>query len=251
MKTRRRFPSGFFVSDLERHMISVDNPGAGWFAPDVHVSRDKLMTAINQVELLADWLEDRMIETRFPHRRCPEYSNPRAREGFVMPHACEWSKLNHLQSGRYAEYFVKIQFVLLGYEVYSSEVDDRGIAFVLRRDPGLYWDVQVKSIRKTGYVFVTKDKFSIRPNLLMALVVFNDAQEPDLYLIPAMAWLHPNGVPVDRDSYSKPEYGINLSLRGIAPLAQYRLGAIADQALPCEGAPPGGITPPTSPSEIG
>lgn len=47
-----------------------------------------------------------------------------------MPQAYEWSKLSHLQVGRYAEYFVKMQFVLLGYEVYSSEVDDRGIDFV-------------------------------------------------------------------------------------------------------------------------
>jgi hypothetical protein len=47
-----------------------------------------------------------------------------------------------------------MQFVLLGYEVYSSEVDDRGIDFVLRRKPGLYWDVQVKSIRRKGYVFL-------------------------------------------------------------------------------------------------
>jgi hypothetical protein len=55
--------------------------------------------------------------------------------------------------------------VLLGYEVYSSEVDDRGIDFVLRHKRGRYWDVQVKSIRKTGYVFFVKEKFPLRPNL--------------------------------------------------------------------------------------
>ncbi len=66
MKTRRRFPTAFFVSDQERHMIAVENPLAEWFAPSVYVSREKLMTATEQVELLADWLEGRMIEAQFP-----------------------------------------------------------------------------------------------------------------------------------------------------------------------------------------
>jgi hypothetical protein len=61
--------------------------------------------------------------------------------------------------GRYAEYFVKMTFVLLGYDVYAAEVDDRGIDFVLRCEPGHYWDLQVKSIREAGYVFMTKQKF--------------------------------------------------------------------------------------------
>ena len=42
----------------------------------------------------------------------------------------KWSKLNHLQLGRYAEYFTKMEFTSYGYEVYTSEVDDHGIDFV-------------------------------------------------------------------------------------------------------------------------
>jgi hypothetical protein len=72
----------------------------------------------------------------------------------------DWSRLNHLQIGRYAEYFTKMQFVLLGLDVYSAEVDDRGIDFVVRQEPDRYWDVQVKSVRKLNYVFVRKDVFS-------------------------------------------------------------------------------------------
>ncbi|HLN25832.1 MAG TPA: hypothetical protein VK558_17825 [Patescibacteria group bacterium] len=64
MRARKRFPSPFFVSDQERHMVSVSNPLAKWFAPSIHVSVDKLMAAIYQVELLADWLEDRLIAVR-------------------------------------------------------------------------------------------------------------------------------------------------------------------------------------------
>ena len=172
-----------------------------------------------------------------------------------MPQTYEWSKLSHLQVGRYAEYFVKMQFVLLGYEVYSSEVDDRGIDFVLRREPGRYWDVQVKSIRKTGYVFMRKDKFQIRSNLLVAGVVFNDGLEPDLFLIPAASWLTPDGVLVDHEYgeglRSKPEYGINLSRKGIATLAKYRLGTTVDNILTDEGAQPAIIPAPVSSANEG
>lgn len=43
-----------------------------------------------------------------------------------------WSRLSSLQLGRYAEYFVKMEFTLYGFDVYTSEVDDRGIDFVIR-----------------------------------------------------------------------------------------------------------------------
>ena len=42
----------------------------------------------------------------------------------------EWSCLNHLQVGKYAEYFVKMEFTMYGWQVYSTEVDNRGIDFV-------------------------------------------------------------------------------------------------------------------------
>ena len=39
----------------------------------------------------------------------------------------DWSRLNHLQLGRYAEYFIKMEFTALGFDVYSAEVDDKGL----------------------------------------------------------------------------------------------------------------------------
>lgn len=38
-----------------------------------------------------------------------------------------WSKLNHMQIGRYAEYYAKMEFTSYGYDVYTSEVDDHGV----------------------------------------------------------------------------------------------------------------------------
>jgi hypothetical protein len=34
----------------------------------------------------------------------------------------EWSKLNHMQLGRCAEYLVKMEFALYGFDVYTAEV---------------------------------------------------------------------------------------------------------------------------------
>ncbi len=71
MKTRARFPSPFFVSGTERHLVSVENPAPEWFAPRIHVDREKLTAAIEEVEKLAEWLETQLFEAKYRHRRSP------------------------------------------------------------------------------------------------------------------------------------------------------------------------------------
>jgi hypothetical protein len=71
-----------------------------------------------------------------------------------------WSHLNDLQVGKYAEYFVKMELTMYGFEVYSTEVDDRGIDFVARGDGGPFIEVQVKSLRNFGYVYMQKSSLS-------------------------------------------------------------------------------------------
>ncbi len=136
-----------------------------------------------------------------------------------------WSRLNHLQLGKYAEYFVKMEFTLFGFEVYDSEVDDRGIDFVVRKDENNYYDVQVKSIRgSTEYIFLQKDKFSPRRNLLAAIVLFFEGKPPQLYLIPSEAWLTPDVLLVSHGyegKKSKPEWGLNLSRRNLPLLSRF------------------------------
>jgi len=142
----------------------------------------------------------------------------------------DWSRLNHLQIGRYAEYFTKMQFVLLGLDVYSAEVDDRGIDFVVRQEPDRYWDVQVKSVRNLNYVFVRKDLFRLRPHLLLALTLFEDGHAPDQYLIPASRWAEPDRLFVDRDydgRASRPEYGLNLSRKRLPELELFHFAHAA------------------------
>ncbi len=98
----------------------------------------------------------------------------------------EWSSLNKLQLGRYAEYVVKMGFTCLGFDVYGAEVDDKGIDFVVRLDKDRYFDVQVKSARDWGLIALPRAKgFEPRRNLLLAVVVFVDGRTPELFLIPS------------------------------------------------------------------
>ena len=125
-----------------------------------------------------------------------------------------WSRLNHLQIGKLAEYFIKMEFTLYGFDVYTSEVDDRGIDFVVRTDNGKYYDIQVKSIRGKKYIFFPKSKFNPSCNLYAAVVVFLENEPPHLFLIPSMSWASPNSLLVVYDyvgKKSKPEWGLNIS----------------------------------------
>ena len=114
-----------------------------------------------------------------------------------------------------------MEFTLHGFDVYSAEVDDKGIDFVIRKGEQQYYDVQVKSVRDLTYIFFPKEKFTLRKNLLAAIVLFTDGESPALYLVPSKVWLNPNALFVSRDyegKKSKPEWGVNLSQRNLSLL---------------------------------
>ncbi|HEX6747777.1 MAG TPA: hypothetical protein VF092_10840 [Longimicrobium sp.] len=118
-----------------------------------------------------------------------------------------------------------MEFTLYGFEVYTSEVDDRCVDFVVRRDGGQFYDVQVKSVRGYNYIFIPKEKFPIAPHRLVAVVVLHQDSEPELYLIPITAWLAPNQLLVSRDYEglkSEPEWGINISRKNQPLLETHR-----------------------------
>lgn len=81
----------------------------------------------------------------------------------------EWSRLSRLQVGAYTEFLVKMEFTMLGFQVYRAEVDDRGIDFVVRFGRGPFLEVQVKSLRAMGYVFLQKAKFHLHEHSYLAL----------------------------------------------------------------------------------
>lgn len=140
-----------------------------------------------------------------------------------------WSSLNHLQVGRYAEYYTKMEFTAFSFDVYTAEVDDKGIDFIVRKGEDRYYDIQVKSVRGMNYIFFPKDKFRLRDNLLAAVVLFSDGQPPSFYLIPSTVWREPNLLFVGRDyegKSSKPEWGLNLSKVNLPLLDAYRFEGV-------------------------
>ncbi|MEM3504316.1 MAG: DUF4365 domain-containing protein [Nitrososphaeria archaeon] len=141
----------------------------------------------------------------------------------------EWGKLNHLQLSKYAEYYVKMEFTLAGFDVYTAEIDDKGIDFIVRRDEKTYYDIQVKSSRGLNYIFFPKDKFKPRENLFASIVLFFNNSYPKIYLINSETWLNPNQLFVSRDykeKKSKPEWGINLSKKNLSLLEQYEFNKV-------------------------
>jgi hypothetical protein len=137
----------------------------------------------------------------------------------------KWSELNHLQLGRYGEYLTKMEFTAYGFDVYTAEVDDKGIDFILRKSGSHYYDVQVKSCRNLTYIFFPKDKFILRHNLLAAVVLFEDDKPADLYIIPSEIWLKPTALFASKDyegKQSKPEWGLNLSRNNLFELQPFR-----------------------------
>ena len=140
-----------------------------------------------------------------------------------------WSALTHLQLGRYAEYYAKMEFTSFGFEVYTSEVDDHGVDFVAKAPQSKeYFEVQVKAVRDFGYTYVVKSKMKeLSDDRLVCYLNFVDGQLPDVFVIPASAWKVPNAVLVDReynkpDQKSKPEWGINNSKKNYSLLDVYK-----------------------------
>lgn len=133
----------------------------------------------------------------------------------------KWNNLNNQQVGAYTEYFVKMELTMFGFQVYTTEVDDRGIDFIARYNNSPFIEVQVKSLRSMGYVFMQKDKLILHPHRYIAFGLLLDGSPPMLYLIPSTVWKEPNSIFVSRE-YKKPEWGINVSNKNIKMMEPYR-----------------------------
>lgn len=65
-KDLQKHPRPFFASDIERKMNADPEIEGGFFmSPAVHVSREALYRAIEEVEALAEWLDARIVAARY------------------------------------------------------------------------------------------------------------------------------------------------------------------------------------------
>lgn len=132
-----------------------------------------------------------------------------------------WSQISHLQLGKIAEYYAKIEFLSYGYEVYDTAVDDRGIDFIVRKND-VFFEIQVKAVRNYNYTFISESKM---PNLsdkrLVCYMNFVDNESPNVYVIPAAAWINPSEVFTHKKYENGDEYGINYSRKNAHILDDY------------------------------
>lgn len=76
-----------------------------------------------------------------------------------------------------------------------------------------------------------KNKFKLSSDLYLALAILHDGLEPKLFLIPSKAWETPNALLVDRNyegKKSKPEYGLNLSIKNMVLLEDYSFANVVE-----------------------
>lgn len=125
------------------------------------------------------------------------------------------SKSKHLHLGRIGELLMKAEFIKSGFDVFSTEVDDKGIDFILRNEEGKHFDIQVKATNQK-YVFMRKEVFIPSINLYVALLILNKRGEQFFVLIPSLDFIKEDKpiFLVDRNFEGKkspPEYGIYTS----------------------------------------
>ena len=146
----------------------------------------------------------------------------------------KWKDLSPLQIGKYSEYIAKMEFILYGFDVYSPELDDKGIDFIVRKDDSFYFDIQVKAVRDFNYIYFQKSKFQIRENLYAFILIYRKELKPSMYLIPSNIWNGPNKLFVSRDYKGKksvPEFGINLSEKNLPKLDEFNFEKTIEDLL--------------------
>lgn len=65
---RVRYLRPFFLNDKEADLYDNGCGASLWMSPSLHVPRDKLMAAITNVETLCEWLEEKMLNAKYPTR---------------------------------------------------------------------------------------------------------------------------------------------------------------------------------------
>ena len=99
-----------------------------------------------------------------------------------------YKHLNTVQKGSFAEAYAKMAFTLEGFEVYTTEYDDRGIDFVIRNSAGRFYSVQVKATVPTVNPFIYESKFIDSEDFLVCAVRLREGSEPEIYLACGCDW---------------------------------------------------------------
>ncbi len=135
-----------------------------------------------------------------------------------------YKHLNNVQKGSFAEAYAKMAFTLEGFEVYTTDYDDRGIDFVIRSAAGGFFSVQVKATGASANPFVYADKFQAALDFLFCAVRLIEGETPEIYLARGTDWdqekeaLHYNPGGGDAGAY----YELRFSGRHSTSLQRHR-----------------------------
>lgn len=132
-------------------------------------------------------------------------------------------KSGHLHLGKRGELLAKSKFIEYGFDVFSTEVDDKGIDFIVKNEKGEYFEIQVKATNK-NYVFMKKDIFPLKKGVYLALIIFDNGI-PSFYLIPSLEWEKTEDKLFLTDKNyegkkSPPEYGVYTSDKHIPKIKE-------------------------------
>jgi hypothetical protein len=106
----------------------------------------------------------------------------------------------------------------------TVEQEGSGSKFDVSTRSGRELFVFVSTQRLGGYAFWTKDRFRPADDLLAAIVLLADDEEPRLYLLPSNEWLDAAPPFTDRDNVGKksaPEFGVSLAHSSLPALEQF------------------------------
>lgn len=115
--------------------------------------------------------------------------------------------------------------VIAKFKEYGCQIIENERTLSIKSPNGRFIEIIVKSIRRpTEYVLILKKHMNPeQSNLYVSLVLYLEGTKPDLYLIPAEAFLNPNDLLRDRPNYKEPEFGMNLSNKNMPLLLPYKL----------------------------
>lgn len=110
------------------------------------------------------------------------------------------------------------------FKGHGAKVIEKDRTFLVTSKEGRDIEVLVKPIRRpTEYVLILKKYMdAMQDNLYIALVIFSGENTPELFLIPATAFLEPNDLLRDRPKYKEPEFGMNVSNKNMPLLNIYK-----------------------------
>lgn len=128
-----------------------------------------------------------------------------------------------------------MEFTKHGFEVYSSEVDDHGIDFVAKR-PGTsrFYEVQVKSKRPSGSIFMNKDDMALDEYHLLCCICFGQTELPDVYVIPMTEWKNKDNYPTISESIGKQTklaWTVNFSKKNLKALEKFKIDNVLDEII--------------------